>query len=490
MMIAIVGIILLIAIFLLPLRSNGFDQAYFYPPKSSETKKYPTCDEDGGKQCPIDWNSSPKGYYFANKALAKCPGGTYGDIVGLTDPSCSGPCAKGWYCPEGSTSSKQKVCGGEHVFCPKGSASPIPVRPGFYTSKIEEPCRPGTWRNLSAAIDYSLDEIGTKLSSVPTEQVVAPCVKCKDGTFKFQSGDSQHLCLKCGFQARSSEDRSICDCYQSPTEKVTKIMYFNVTTKTCSDIKSIFPLVSQSEYEFGTQLTKDKEFPCEKGYWCENGIRRPCPEGYYGNKENETNPLCSGKCHVGHWCGLASTSPKQNLCGDYDVYCEEGSTLPTYVSKGYYTDENDPREKKSSQFICPRGFWCEDGIRHPCPAGTYGSSEGLFNSKCNDICSPGFYCPEASVAKNQSMCGDISFHCPAGSKMPQRTEPGMYSSSSSLVIRHDNELERNQTMTDQYVCEAGHYCENGVKYQCPEGTFGWYTGMKSVAECEPCRAGE
>merc|ERR1719502_2053227 len=57
--------------------------------------------------------------------------------AGLTNSHCSGPCAAGYYCPSGSTSATQHECGGPGVFCPVGSAAPVPVLQGHYTSVTE-----------------------------------------------------------------------------------------------------------------------------------------------------------------------------------------------------------------------------------------------------------------------------------------------------------------------------------------------------------------
>lgn len=74
------------------------------------------------------------GAYFDGAKCSLCPGGTYGDRPGLTSPLCSGPCAGGYFCPEGSTSAKQQVCGRSVYYCPPGSATRMPVTEGYYTT--------------------------------------------------------------------------------------------------------------------------------------------------------------------------------------------------------------------------------------------------------------------------------------------------------------------------------------------------------------------
>ena len=47
--------------------------------------------------------------------------------------NCSGLCAAGYYCPQGSSSEVEVACGSAAYFCPTGSASPTPVSLGYVT---------------------------------------------------------------------------------------------------------------------------------------------------------------------------------------------------------------------------------------------------------------------------------------------------------------------------------------------------------------------
>jgi hypothetical protein len=66
----------------------------------------------------------------------KCPVGRYGSTYGLSSPSCSGFCAAGCYCEEGSPTATQYPCGGPDRFCPPGSTVAQPVHNGYYTGKV------------------------------------------------------------------------------------------------------------------------------------------------------------------------------------------------------------------------------------------------------------------------------------------------------------------------------------------------------------------
>jgi MinD superfamily P-loop ATPase len=46
---------------------------------------------------------------------------------------CSGPCDPGFYCPEGSVSPTEKLCGDTDKYCPRGSYKPTMVSPGYFS---------------------------------------------------------------------------------------------------------------------------------------------------------------------------------------------------------------------------------------------------------------------------------------------------------------------------------------------------------------------
>jgi hypothetical protein len=64
----------------------------------------------------------------------RCPGGTYGESTGLSNPACSGFCKAGCVCDEGSTNSCQEPCPAGY-YCVQGtggSVSPIICPVGYY----------------------------------------------------------------------------------------------------------------------------------------------------------------------------------------------------------------------------------------------------------------------------------------------------------------------------------------------------------------------
>lgn len=74
------------------------------------------------------------GYFCIDGARLPCPAGSYGSSLGLSSPSCSGPCPAGYYCGEGlAKADLGRRCGGPQWYCPEGSGAPFEVGIGNYT---------------------------------------------------------------------------------------------------------------------------------------------------------------------------------------------------------------------------------------------------------------------------------------------------------------------------------------------------------------------
>jgi hypothetical protein len=109
------------------------------------------------------------------------------------------------------------------------------------------------------------------------------------------------------------------------------------------------------------------------------------------------------------------------------MYCV--LTIPNISSEGFYTHEDSPMDSKVSQHICPKGYWCSDGVRRPCDEGYFGDSLGMKDSHCSGSCSAGYYCLAGSPSPHQYPCGNSTVYCPIGSKLPRPVEKGFYSAS-------------------------------------------------------------
>ncbi|CAM9516191.1 unnamed protein product, partial [Phaeothamnion confervicola] len=380
---------------------------------------------------------APAGSYARNGVLFSCPGGTYGAISGLSSSGCSGRCAGGFYCPPGSTSLRQEACGSPELYCPAGSAAPVAVDTGWYTSSYptepeREECPPGQFRNYSAAADSTAG--GDAM--VPTAVPLAPCRLCPAGTYKAEAGDDTAQCLPCPpYAAVAAADRVSCFCYRLPggaaVDPLAPVLGFNTTSGTCESVTAEEAAAAPSETSLvGTALARESQHRCERGFWCFGGVRFPCPAGRYGSKDGETTPLCEGSCSAGSFCPAGSASPFEKACGGPDAYCPEGSAYPQRCPVGYSTDiDGSPPDRRRSAQPCAAGYYCTgDGSLQACPPGTIGHRPALATAACNGPCPPGFVCPAATASLADALpCGSPQVFCPAGSATPTPVLPGYYS---------------------------------------------------------------
>ena len=82
-----------------------------------------------------------QGYYCAGGIRTPCPAGKYTDTTG--NSQCSKSCAAGYYCPTGSQTATQDVCGtGSHpanYYCPAGHPTRAMVDAGHYSTPESNP---------------------------------------------------------------------------------------------------------------------------------------------------------------------------------------------------------------------------------------------------------------------------------------------------------------------------------------------------------------
>lgn len=235
---------------------------------------------------------------------------------------------------------------------------------------------------------------------------------------------------------------------------------------------------------------------CDVGHYCENGLKLPCPAGYYGDSIGLNSSKCSGSCPPGFYCPSGTVNKESNFCGSSDRYCPMGSSIPLIATLGYYTVDNQGSEEvstaltRSSQIICPRGYFCSEGVKRACPGGTYGSTEGLSSSSCTGLCPEGWYCPPASKQPYAFPC--ISGHsiatgntatkyCPEGSDRPIPTAEGYYAVSSHTEV--------GGGFGQQVICPRGSYCIDGVRHLCPAGRYGLHLRSFNASCTGVCTAG-
>lgn len=247
----------------------------------------------------------------------KCAAGRYGDAGGLFNAECSGLCAAGYYCTEGSISPNEVKCGAADVFCPAGSSAPTTVTNGYYTTNGDEgpegdkltryserKCEPGSWCSAGVRRPCLPGFWGGKFGAL-TETCSGPCNEgylCPEGSTKpneVMCGDPNYFC-----PAKSSVPIRVSPGYYSTG---------------------------------GTEATRTGQSIAPQGSYACAGLLYPCRAGFFGASEGMTVATCSGPCAAGFYCPIGSSSPVMRVCGGDDVYCVASSVAPIRVEPGFYT---------------------------------------------------------------------------------------------------------------------------------------------------------
>ena len=136
-------------------------------------------------------------------------------------------------------------------------------------------------------------------------------------------------------------------------------------------------------------------------------LKYSCPEGTYGDKIGASDVSDCKPCTPGYYCpshpGPPSTLDTKVQCGEVHIYCPKGSSKPLSVDLGFYsidaelTQDLNTSHIRTDQVECELGFYCQNGIRYPCRAGTYGESLGLASEDCSGLCPRGSFCPVNSI---------------------------------------------------------------------------------------------
>lgn len=468
-------------------------------------------------QCPVG-SYLEKTFTAHNEPIYKCkqcPGGTFGAEVGLTNPQCSGSCKIGYYCPVGSTSPDEIPCGSIHVFCPVASSEPIPASSGWKTVTLLDGDN-GAANNIKTVINGTLSEtqLGVYYNKDVTvrssEVLCSPghyCIggveyPCPLGTYGNASGlQTSHCTGRCVPGEYCPEGSVVPTLCPKGSYCPTGEVYFKCPPGVYGAMRGAKAPTCSGK--------------CAIGFYCPSGstsrAQVACPAGRYGSDMGLSDESCSGLCSPGYYCPAGSVNSTQFSCGGVDVYCPAGSSRPRPVSNGFYSTEgavSSSDRLMAAQSLCERGFYCNQGVKKACPAGTYGDMDGLSlenmrvidtevldvtrdddtyavvtaittatpssspttasvvntsvvyneNAWCSGYCARGFYCPLNSTSPYQ-------VPCPAG--------------------RYGNRVGLKDAKCSG-VCPLGHYCPSGsvIPQPCRSGIFGNRTGLTSH-HCNP-----
>jgi hypothetical protein len=141
-----------------------------------------------------------------------------------------------------------------------------------------------------------------------------------------------------------------------------------------------------------------------------------CRTCRYGDIVRQTDPQCTGVCPKGYFCPIGTSYKYSYICGGWvtvqllialtrvevtvlcyamlccarsNLYCPEGSINPLLVPQGFYSIGSESASSRFGVTICPPGYFCQEGLKWPCPVGRYTDVEGTIDSLCKDDCAPG-----------------------------------------------------------------------------------------------------
>ncbi|XP_077422977.1 uncharacterized protein LOC144052618 isoform X3 [Vanacampus margaritifer] len=442
-----------------------------------------------------------RGFYCPSESATPrpCPGGSYGNLTGLTEAWQCSLCDPGMYCrgsgrtfPSGSCAAGFVCAGGASEPSPVDNVTGFPCPLGFFCSAgtlVPQPCLKGTFSEQSGLMDESqcrscspgfyCSETGLSAVSGPClagfyclegSQTAAPisslsggvcpaghyCAEgssvpspCPTGSFRNETGgkgkDDCKPCLPGFYQDFSGQT----ECRRCPSGFHCETLRLSSTRGSSSGLSS--PL------------------PCPAGFFCPrespDGRPVPCPKGTYGPSQSLTSEGQCLACPTGLFCGSEGLLEPSGWCLN-GFLCLMGASLP------------NPTDNTTGS-LCPPGGFCQQGL------------------KAGD-CWSGFYCNWGSSKADQTPC-PAGFFCPRGTSAPIPCPPGTFSS-----ITGNSHLSNCTECTAGYYCQAegtvqptlcraGYYCPPGMAqgtgFPCPTGTVQNQLGASSLDACLPCPAG-
>ena len=389
------------------------------------------------------------GHWCHKGVREACPKGRYGGERGLTTELCSGPCAPGYICPEGSYRQDQLECGHDHpdptsVYCPSGDID-LALNPkdsrGSHLIDVNDKksaANTGSWKYINVSKGYYT--IGGEGITNKTRFAQRPC---EDG----------HYCVK-GRKIRCPAGRYGATWKLSSIECSGKCEagYFcppgsnSSTQKKCGDEEGIRSPCYNTPTGTVESTRRSGERRCEYSHDQKLAKRWPEQMEDYGNgwrtvHHFEDEWLSDGQPRHYHYHKSVHHRSRVKSSGlPASVFCPKGSSLPTNVRPGFYTIGGNETTNKTriDEVPCETGYFCEQGMKFQCPPGRYGDRKGLTEEHCSGFCPAGYQCPWNTTT-------------------PKECPPGHYSSGGwafCVACPRSKGTESHQT------CRTGRKCCN------------------------------
>ena len=405
-----------------------------------------------------------------------CDAGHWGGEFGLNISTCSGLCAPGFYCPLGSISPTEIMCGEPNKYCPGGDYKPTQVSPGHYSVGGNDSTRSG--QQIAPPGHYAFNGI---------------LYACPAGTFGASQGLHTAACSgRCGVPG-----------YYCPTGSTSPLMRFCGRDDVFCPPYTVAPIQVHSGFYSADYLYET----CPPGQWRDLSIPprqatpntdtavvtahpmrdcQLCPEGTYKPVAGDELQLClpcepvqsvstadritcqcltvreEGYTSYFNITGVnPSPSPTDNSNRSTNGYCQRIAVADISLIDASMWATNTSLTR-FQQHPCEPGHYCQKGLRYKCPRGRYGVLNQETRPLCEGLCTQGYFCLQSSTSPTSYPCGDAKYICPTGSFEPALVPAGYYSNE-------DVPEELRYFMT---ICPRGFYCPgDGRRYPCSPGTF-------------------
>ena len=473
------------------------------------------------------------GYYCpprsASATEVPCPAGRYGASHGLADAACDGPAAPGYWTSAASTNATAQRCGSSTVFCPSGSAAPLPVAPGHYSTDVntahlapsvsapsvatdghvvnaealtEKEARAANvaqYASAEARAAAVSGEVGGGKSTlrIAVHQTAAGQAKCAAGTFCSARGiggvptSSGGVRMPCPIGRFASTGASACD------QRCPPGTY-------CVEGSAAPALCPAGRYGATFALgNAGCTGASARGHFTDAGsvsaTQSPCPAGRFGHAEGLTSVAACGDLAQAPGLYAAPGQAEPHRCGAGDASCAAGATAPRRVLPGYYSRAGamdaaqgggkvGDATRRGEQLPCPPGHFCKRARKRRCAAGRWssgtvaGGARATNSSACEGACAPGYWCPSGSASPRERACPAGRYAAIAGSRSAAcegACAPGHFCAAASV----------SRTAALCSAADSSVYCPEGTTAQqrAPEG---WWTQtlplsrMAQIAEME------
>ena len=304
----------------------------------------------------------PLGHFCVGGRMYRCPGGTFGNITGLSTSACSGKCPAGYFCRPATV---EAFVGG-----------PDPVALAGRDTLFRDMEHAGILETKYAVTGGAPYDNASHLAPLECGSlfgVRGPCYPAPDGssTLELATGDR-----RCELKATWGEDLEILYHFGNGWDTIThneeedftpdQPLHYHYHTQAhtdsrvrwtaesaavfCPEGSAVPTTVGLGYYTLGgnetTNRTRVYQKLVERGYFAESGRKLRCPPGFYGQRQGLSTQQCSGFCPPGHYCPWATADP---------IPCPDG----TYTSGGAFFCMRCPRPPGTETMsTCKTGRSC------------------------------------------------------------------------------------------------------------------------------------